>query len=502
MKKYALLIGNRYFRADSGFKPLQFTHNDVYKLQWILENNGYHTIPVLEQKNHQILAELQNLVDQLQPDDLLLIYYSGHGETFETYDGAHLYLAANNSLRTKLPGTAVNFHSMVDILENKFHENAIIILDCCHSGAAALRARGEGLNEPAPTLEDEIGKGLCLMTASSAEQQAKESDQYRHGIFTHYLIQGLTSGQADLDNDGIISPDDAYKYIHRQLKQRGYDQTPLFKSEMEGVLSLIPASESKPKRARDPKPAEPTHESKPAPKIVGLTEYVNDIPVTKMTSIPGGSFEMGAQPHDNNASDNEKPLHKVTIQPFLLGATTVTFEQYEAYCKATNRTLPEDESWGRKDRPVINVSWNDAQAYIQWLNQQTGREYRLPTEAEWEYACRAGTTTKYSWGDQFDSEYANNNRKKTMPVGTLKANPWGLFDMHGNVYEWCEDERHSNYEGAPTDGRAWVAGGSDARVLRGGSWNISTWLLRSSFRCYRGPSVRNYNVGFRVAQAV
>ena len=362
MKKYALLIGNRYFRSDSGFKPLQYTHNDVYKLQWVLENHGYHTLPVLEKEHLEILGELQTLVKQLKPKDLLLVYYSGHGETYEISDGKHLYLAASNSMRTRLHGTAVNFHSIVEILENKLHEKAIIILDCCHSGAAALRARGEALNEPSPELMDEISTGVCLMTASSAEQVAKESDQYRHGIFTHYLIQGLTSGQADLDKDGKISPDDAYKYILNNLRAQGYDQTPSFKSDMAGLLSLIPVEPSNPWQPEHNKkavisPAPPTVSTanstpkKPESKIVGFTEYVGKIPITKMIHINGGLFEMGAQPNDDQAYDREKPLHKVQVNAFLLGATPVTFEQYDFYCQATQKALPKDEGWGRKDRP-------------------------------------------------------------------------------------------------------------------------------------------------------
>ena len=155
-----------------------------------------------------------------------------------------------------------------------------------------------------------------------------------------------------------------------------------------------------------------------------------------------------------------------------------------------------------KIAPVINVSWEDAQNYIQWLNQETGRHYRLPTEAEWEYACRAGTTTRYSWGNQFDAQYANNNGQSTTPVGSLLANPWGLYDMHGNLWEWCKDLWHINYNGAPSDGSAWVVGDEGARVLRGGSWIYDTGLLRSSSRFLRGPSERYGLVGFRVAQVL
>ena len=172
-----------------------------------------------------------------------------------------------------------------------------------------------------------------------------------------------------------------------------------------------------------------------------------------------------------------------------------------------NGHRPADEGWGRGDRPVINVSWQDAQSYVSWLSRETGEDYRLPSEAEWEYAARAGSTTKYSWGNEIGRNRANCERgrcgdsyRNTAPVGSFGANAFGLHEMHGNVWEWVEDCWNSSYEGAPSNGSAWLRGKCEERVVRGGSWDNAPRLLRSAMR-YRGNAGdRDYSgVGFRVA---
>ena len=168
---------------------------------------------------------------------------------------------------------------------------------------------------------------------------------------------------------------------------------------------------------------------------------------------------------------------------------------------------PDDEGWGRGNRPVIKVSWDDVQGFIDWLNDKTGGSFRLPTEAEWEYAARAGNTTKYSWGNRIGSNRANcdndecDDRWEYMaPVGSFSANAWGLHDMHGNVGEWVQDCYNDSYVGAPTDGRAWTSGDCSQRVDRGGGWANAPWGLRSAYRGGGPRSNRYYIIGFRLAQ--
>ena len=219
---------------------------------------------------------------------------------------------------------------------------------------------------------------------------------------------------------------------------------------------------------------------------------------------------------------DERPVHSVTVKPFKLGKYEVTFALWDACVDdgGCDGYRPKDKGWGRDNRPVINVSWVDTQRFIKWLNDKTGSNYRLPTEAEWEYAARAGSTTKYSWGNDIGVNSANCNKKYchdqwkyTAPVGSFPANAWGLHDMHGNVWEWVQDCEHHNYQGAPNDGSAWTSGCNydEYRVIRGGSWHQNARFLRTAFRDYhyaydrRGEFLlfhgsNNLALGFRLAQ--
>jgi formylglycine-generating enzyme required for sulfatase activity len=234
----------------------------------------------------------------------------------------------------------------------------------------------------------------------------------------------------------------------------------------------------------------------------------------ELVVIPAGSFVMGSPEDEAERTNDEGPQHRVTFaSPFALGKYPVTFEEYDHFCVETEREQPPDQGWGRERRPVINVSWDDAKAYCAWLGEQTGRAYRFPSEAEWEYACRAGTTTPFWTGETIGTEQANYDgnytygssrkgeyREQTTPVDAFAANPWGLHDMHGNVWEWCEDRWHDNYGGAPSDGSAWLEGKSSGRVVRGGSWYFYPWLLRSASRVWNVPDDRYGDLGFRVSR--
>jgi formylglycine-generating enzyme required for sulfatase activity len=208
---------------------------------------------------------------------------------------------------------------------------------------------------------------------------------------------------------------------------------------------------------------------------------------------------------------DERPFHEVRIaRRFAVGRYPVTFEDYDAYCDATGQPPPEDGGWGRGRRPVINVSWKDARDYANWLSAETGNvgdeRYRLLTEAEWEYACRAGTRTSYSWGNREPTERDANfgrNVGRTMEVGSYPPNPWGLYDMHGNVWEWTRDVKAGRYKGAPVDGSAWGKRPElGNRVLRGCSWYFYQWHLRSPSRFGSDHDNRIVYIGFRLARTL
>jgi formylglycine-generating enzyme required for sulfatase activity len=228
----------------------------------------------------------------------------------------------------------------------------------------------------------------------------------------------------------------------------------------------------------------------------------------EMVVVPAGEFMMGSEEFDS-----EKPSHKVSIRrPYAVGKYEVTFAEWEACvaeggCRGNLR--PDDKGWGRGRRPVINISWHDAKEYVTWVSRKAGNPYRLPSEAEWEYAARAGTTTRYAFGNAVNrklahySEGARGSAGKTMEVGSFPANGFGLHDMHGNVWEWCEDSLHSNYEGAPDDGSAWAGGDASHRIIRGGAWlNNHDRDLRSAHRNKSAPAGRFDGIGFRVARTL
>lgn len=212
---------------------------------------------------------------------------------------------------------------------------------------------------------------------------------------------------------------------------------------------------------------------------------------------------MGSPDNERGRYKDEGPVRKVTIKkPFYLGTYLVTQGEWKEVMKNNPSYFKGD------DLPVENVSWNDAQEFIKELNKNSNDEYRLPTEAEWEYAAKAGTTTRYSFGND-ESEldkyawYDENAGDKTHPVGKKEANPWGLYDMHGNVWEWVQDELHGNYKGAPTNGNAWEDGNDAIRMNRGGSWFNNARYCRSAIRHY-GPGYRYRSryLGFRLVKII
>lgn len=225
----------------------------------------------------------------------------------------------------------------------------------------------------------------------------------------------------------------------------------------------------------------------------------------EMIVIPAGDFIMGSPAGEPGRMIDEAPQHHVTIpKPFALAKDDVTFAQWDACaadggCRAYR---PSDNGWGRGTRPVIGVSFDDATAYLTWLSRRTGRAYRLPTEAEWEYAARAGSAAPFSFGNRVNARRANFNAAKTVPVGTFAPNAFGLDDMNGNAAQWVEDCMHADYVGAPTDGSAWFGSVCGERIVRGGSWASEGALVRSAMRFGVGAAYRSRYVGFRAAASI
>ena len=238
----------------------------------------------------------------------------------------------------------------------------------------------------------------------------------------------------------------------------------------------------------------------------GLAQPFRDCPdCPEMIPVPAGQFTMGASWFDRDSQSDERPQVKVAVtQPFALGRTEVTFAQWQA-CIAgggCGDRVPDDAGWGRESHPVIDVDWNEAQAYVGWLRQRTGKPYRLPSEAEWEYACRAGTATAYPFGDAIGPALANygRNRAGTAEVASYPPNPWGIYDLNGNVWEWVVDAWNDGHSGRPADAAARMAGPDpQEHVIKGGSWDDRDRRARCASRNGMDDTHRENEIGFRVA---
>lgn len=265
----------------------------------------------------------------------------------------------------------------------------------------------------------------------------------------------------------------------------------------------------------------------------GAGEYANRIGIT-MVDIPAGSYLMGACKQDAalveenkkraflgqaplsgsclnpdpDASSNEFPLHRVSVKKFQMSKTEVTLGQFKKFVVATGRRELIDEDFIKENRfgdnaPVVRVSWNDAQDFVRWLNSIDGGGYRLPSESEWEYACRAGEQHRYCGGNNVDEVawHHRNSSYSTHPVAQKRPNMFGLFDMSGNASEWVQDCWHDSYKGAPSDEAAWVDGGCKYRVLRGGAWGNGVGYPRTTLRDKGPADFRHVDFGFRIARS-
>jgi formylglycine-generating enzyme required for sulfatase activity len=225
-------------------------------------------------------------------------------------------------------------------------------------------------------------------------------------------------------------------------------------------------------------------------------------PAIEWVNIPSGTYTMGSDTNEVGRS-NDETQHQITLNAFKMSKYEITFEQYDLFCVATNREKPDDKGWGRGNRPVMNVSWDDANAFAKWMG------CRLPTEAEWEYACRAGTKTPFNSGISlkstqlnFDTNYFKSNftegenKDKTLPVGSFSPNTWGLYDMHGNVWEWCSDWYGDYLTTIQNNPKGPISGSN--RVIRGGCWLPNTYFCRSAYRYSYPPDRSNFSIGFRI----
>jgi formylglycine-generating enzyme required for sulfatase activity len=508
-----------------------FADDHIFLLHDRADDNKYRP----SQRN--IERELGVVLNLAAEDDLLIVAFSGHGVSL----GGKSYLCPSDAALDD-PATLVSLDAIYDRLNNCAARFKLMLVDACRNdprpgGGRSLSAT-EGTKQLARSLQEiKLPEGVVLLNSCAPGEISWEEQAFGHGVYMHHVLEAL-SGSADTNADGAVSLNELQAFAGTKTKtyvarKFSASQRPFFKSEGESDLmefALLPVKPS---------------------AVPGGKEITNSIGM-RLTLIPGGEFQMGSPAFDSDAQEDEKPQHRVRItKPFYLGTHEVTNGQFAQFVVATSyRTDAEKDGkggWGYNpttfseqkpefnwrntgftqtdDHPVVNVSWNDAVAFCEWLCGNEGKSYSLPSEAQWEYACRAGTTTRYVTGNSPDSvegsanvqdasfetkfpkvDYAkypsfkfNDGWSFTAPAGRFKANAFGLYDMTGNVWEWCDDWYDEKYYAqSRVDDPAGLTTGS-FRVYRGGSWNDTPAYCRSANRIWGTPDNRDSVIGFRVA---
>lgn len=535
--RIALVIGNGNY--GSSFSKLPNPPNDAKLISKVLKGAGFDVMTVLDADQAHMkraFSDFGNKLSAAGADAVGLFYYAGHGVQV---DGANFLIPTGAAIETAadVDMYAVNADWALQQMEFAGNRMNIIILDACR-------------NNPLPAGKRSAEKGLARMDAPKGS----------------FLAYSTAPGATAVDGKGSNSPYSQalanaiendrvpLEQLFRQVRvdvmaATGEDQVPWDASSLTGEFYFKRPDGSAPAQqtaAVAPAPAPQAAQSggsggTQGPAIAPGKVFRDQPDAPELVSIPGGSFSMGAQPGDEADRPEEKPAHQVTIKPFALMTKEVTRDQFAAFAKATERDMSGgcyqadggDGKWDdnanymkpgidqQGNHPVVCVSDNDAADYAAWLSEKTGKHYRLPTEAEWEYAARAGKKTSWPWGNDggtsgcksFNAIDASGHKKypinesmscddkfvATAPVGSFPANGFGLYDMLGNVWELVSDCWHETYNGAPTDGSSW-GDGCDKHPQRGGAWLENPWDTRYSARWAADTDGRDTVVGFRLAR--
>lgn len=566
-EQYAFLVGVRqYDRAE--LQSLRYTENDVTRLADVLQKKlGYRSenIVLMTQTlgagdtrylpiSTYIRKEFKLLVGELGPQDSILVSFSGHGVQFE--GSKEIYFCPADA-RLKDRTTLISLGDVFRQLEACRASARVLLVDACRNDPQSAVGKTVAGVELEPAGRRQLVQppgGVAAFYSCSAGEQSFELPKLKHGIFLYEVIRGL-EGRADFDEDGEITLTELKLHVVKQVRRTarlelGRSQTPELLANVRGLLSLGRHTEAARPMPDRPKPNPPRiARPHPASELKPGEAITNSIGM-KLFLIPPGEFLMGSPENEEGRQDNE-PQHQVRIsQPYYVGAHEVTVGQFRQFVEATGyETEAEspftdggigwDQTAGKPDgpdqkydwqstgfeqtdeHPVVNVTWNDAVAFCRWLSSEDGKDYRLPTEAEWEYACRGGTTSRYfhgenpeelvrvgnvadakakkAWKNINDQEFiqGSDDYVFSAPVGTFEANDFGLFDMQGNVWEWCQD-RGGNYA---TKDLAIDPSGPEIgslRINRGGGWNSSPSQSRAAARGALPPTSATFFVGFRV----
>ncbi len=544
---YALVIG--ISKYTNGWDELPGVLEDVQDVKKAFEGHDFKVETAINLTSEELKKRIETFIadygiEKKNQNNRLIVYFAGHGFTDTTSDGrkiGYIIPADCPQFEKNIKEFNLKAISMSDIdswAKKIRSKHALFIFDSCFSGSIIERGEIAYPDYITEQLERPVRQYL---TSGSANQTVSDNS-----VFRKKLVLGL-NGESDLNEDGFISARELAKYLKDQVTSSTKNrQTPQYavidnQELSDGDMVFRSEKTKNPNRSRDSAMggSRKTGSSQSDSELAGTKmpefkirefmtitvtdrngtkksarSYDEDISSVKleMVEIPEGTFKMGS-----NVLPNEKPVRDVSVKNFYMSIYEITQAQWRAVAQMDKIKIKLEKSPSREhgdDLPVENVSWEMAEEFCKRLSKYTGREYTLPTEAEWEYAARANTTTQFSFGDRINTEVANYDgladnlqygssngtfRRKTIPVGNLKfANAFGLYDMHGNVAEWCLDTFHGTYNNAPTDGNiAWI-GELSRRIVRGGHWNISASSLRSSYRNNLLFDTKSEYIGFRV----
>ncbi|MGA7326834.1 MAG: SUMF1/EgtB/PvdO family nonheme iron enzyme [Rhodomicrobium sp.] len=531
-KRVALVIGNSdYANVPRLPNPVK----DAGAIADALARPGFdvtHIDNVSVAGMRKALAAFENKTNGA---DWALVYYAGHGMEM---DGKN-WLVPIDATLGKASDVADEAIQLDRVLERVHSANLlrIVILDACRNNPFLARIiMGQGQTRS-------IARGLApiqphpgeVVFYAARDGHVALDGHGAHSPFAQALLNALNKPGLELglffrevtsDVLEATAPEVQEPFVYGSLPRQQY----YFTAPALVVPKLLePEKRTEPQIAvvAPPKPMRDACDGILVPVALspkkscirpGSGQSFKDCPnCPEMVVVPSGSFMMGSSENDSEHQSNEGPQHQVTIsEPFAVGKYAVTFAEWDACVTGggCGGYRPKDQGWGRDDRPVINVNWNDTKAYVSWLSARTGKIYRLLSEAEFEYAARSGATTPFWWGTSATTDQANYNgneagsrekvefRQKTMRVFSFQPNAWGLYQVHGNVWTWAQDCWVDNYYNAPIDGSANAANDCSRRVLRGGSWNFGPAFSRATSRYWYTSDSRYPNFGFRLARTL
>jgi formylglycine-generating enzyme required for sulfatase activity len=505
--RVALVIGNASYPDAS--TPLSTTIRDARSLAEELRRSEFEVDVKENLGKEDMQRAIDAFVGKIRSGTAGLFYFSGYGIQV----GRQTYLLPINAQiwsEADLRRDGFSVDGLLAEMNRRGAKVKIVIIDAARRNPFERRFRASAAGLAAI----DAPEGTLAMYSAAPGKLINDGSGANSVFMTELIkelrVPNLTAEEAfNHARIGVsrASNNEQVPWVASSLVDEFY-----FGTSRPAPTSPPPAPAPAPARAPAPAPAPvPAPSPAPAPAPAPPPATTSSTPgdsfrdcqgCGEMVIVPAGAFDMGSN------AEYENPVHRVTIaKPFAIGRYEVTFDEWDRCVEDKGCTAqPDDREWGRGGRPVINVSWLDAKAFATWLSQKTGQTYRLPTEAEWEYAARAGTNTPFWWGRDVGSRQANCREcntgvgQQTNPVGSYKPNAFGLFDTAGNAAEWVEDCWNDNYRGAPKDASAWAAGQCRLRVLRGGAFDSQAKAVRSTARFRYDTDVRYSANGFRVVR--